>query len=384
VRGEGVFQPEAIMSRTLLALMAVAFAAPLFAQEPKKEPALKVGDPAPPLAVDKWLVGKGVKGFEKGTVYVVSFTSLNSPDFPAGVVALSDLHDAGKVVAVGVVPSFGLTADDRAREFEWRAGVLKATGASHPFAWDVGGKTADAYAGQAGVGTAFVIDQAGKVAFVGTDVAAAHVAPKVLDGTWKGKADADAMTAAMDTLVKLSTELRKKLGPPSGEPADELLLKKVQGELSDVEKVFKDHPFLHTAEGGWQTRLVLHLSAQSRDVPAEMIAARLAAAKKRNYPTVLRDLAFMLASAPFKPDPKLAEPVAELADWYAERLDPKAATTDEYDEWTTLIVLTSRYGKTEKASAYTKTVLDAAPADQRKEMEAAIKRRLKDAGVGDK
>jgi thiol-disulfide isomerase/thioredoxin len=37
------------------------------------EEKLKVGDPAPPLAVSTWLQGAEVKGFEPGRAYVVEF-----------------------------------------------------------------------------------------------------------------------------------------------------------------------------------------------------------------------------------------------------------------------------------------------------------------------
>src|ERR1700761_1889608 len=39
----------------------------------KKGPALKVGDPAPPLRASKWLQGAEVKEFAAGKTYVVEF-----------------------------------------------------------------------------------------------------------------------------------------------------------------------------------------------------------------------------------------------------------------------------------------------------------------------
>jgi len=53
----------------LLALSAACAATP--PQEGK--PSLKIGDPAPPLKVSKWLQGDEVKAFEPGKVYVVEF-----------------------------------------------------------------------------------------------------------------------------------------------------------------------------------------------------------------------------------------------------------------------------------------------------------------------
>jgi hypothetical protein len=37
------------------------------------EPALKVGDPAPPLAQGEYVKGEPVREFEKGKIYVVEF-----------------------------------------------------------------------------------------------------------------------------------------------------------------------------------------------------------------------------------------------------------------------------------------------------------------------
>src|SRR5213594_4353213 len=53
----------------VVAVAAAAVPSPL--QDPK--PSLKVGDPAPPLKVSKWLQGAEVKAFEPGKVYVVEF-----------------------------------------------------------------------------------------------------------------------------------------------------------------------------------------------------------------------------------------------------------------------------------------------------------------------
>ena len=53
-----------------LSLAAVLFA--WFAPE-KTTPTLKVGDPAPPLAVSRWLKGEPLKRLEPSRTYVVEF-----------------------------------------------------------------------------------------------------------------------------------------------------------------------------------------------------------------------------------------------------------------------------------------------------------------------
>lgn len=334
------------MSRTLFALFALA--APLVAQPLKAEAKLKVGDPAPPLAVDKWLIGNEVKGFEKDTVYVVNFTGVPTQ---VGVAALSDLYDksGGKgLVVVGVQsPNYGpLEWDDKKleKELAFHTTDAKESGASYPVGWEKGRKLFDAYVGKDGVAAAFVIDKAGKVTYVGPDATAAYVAAKVLDGTWKGKADMDAMTEATAGLGKFMEEVGKKVGPP--DKLDEKAVKVLQGELPALEKLYKESPFLLTTEQGWSTRFAVHLFAQSYDVPGEMVAARLAAAEKRKNKRILSDLGYLLASAPIKPDPKLSKLVATVTDGYAGLLDPKKLGTDpdERSEWYGLIVISTKHG----------------------------------------
>src|SRR4051812_24307595 len=54
----------------LSAIVLAAFSFVVFAAEPAGV-ALKVGDPAPKLQLDKWLKGEPIKELEKGKVYVI-------------------------------------------------------------------------------------------------------------------------------------------------------------------------------------------------------------------------------------------------------------------------------------------------------------------------
>jgi hypothetical protein len=379
------------MFRPLAVVVAFALAAPLFAQPPKadppkKEPALKIGDPAPPLVVDKWLTGKEVKGFEKDTVYLISFTKI-SPPFAAALpplVELSDRHAGKGLVVVGVHTNHGkkMSEEQVAQEVEYAASLAKELGVSYPVAWDGEKKIWDAYVGTADAVSGFVIDKAGKVAYAGPDPFAAYAAGKVLDGTWKGKADADAIGDAMAGLDKFMGELSKKLGPDM--KFSEESLNSLQAELPAFEKLLKDSPFLLSHPQVAGMRLSIHMMAQSYHVPEEVVTARLAAATKRKSVNLLKDLYYTFGSAPLKPDPKLSKLVAKFTDGYAGLLDPKKAATEQYDDWSMLVVMSKKHGNSEKADTYTQSILDATPEDKRKQMEGAIKQRLKDAGVGDK
>lgn len=363
------------MSRTLLALTVFALAAPLFAQPPKVEAKLKIGDPAPPLVVGKWLVGKEVKGFEKDTVYVLSFLNPKDPLLTFGTVALSDLHDklAGKGVAVvGVASSFGKSPTDEQLE-SWNR-FVKMVGISYPIAWEAERKFADEYLPDATPGAAFVIDKAGKIAFVGHESNAAYVAEKVLDGTWKGQADSDAMADALSKVEKFVMGMGKIFGS-ADKFSDEMAVKKLQGDLPTLEKIYQDAPFLRTDRFGWGMRLVVHLLAQNYDVCEEMVSSQIAVAKKRKSSKLLGAITGILSYQPkaVRSKPKLVQIVTKFVDAYVELLDPKKAGTEEYKEWLLMIQLSTQYGNQEKADALLKLVLDTFPAEQRKKNEKDIK-----------
>lgn len=374
------------MSRPLLALLTFSLATPLFAQPLKVESKLKIGESAPPLVVDKWLTSKEVKGFEKDTVYVLSFLNLNDPFLTFGTVALSELHDKSRakgVTVVGVVSSIGQDPTDQQLE-AWNR-VVKLIGISYPVAWEAGRKLADAYLSEANQGTAVVIDKTGKVAFVGPEANAAVVTEKILDGSWKGQADIDAMAEALANLEKFVMGLGKISGSPD-KFDDEVAVKKLQGELPVLEKIYQDAPFLQSDGRGWGMRLLVHLMAQSYDVCEEMVASQIAVAKKRKSSKLLGAFMGPLGVQPkaVRSNPKLVQVVTRFVDAYVELLDPKKASTEEYAEWLLVIQLSTQYGNQDRADTLLKLVLDSFPAEQREKIEKGIKEFLRSTLRSDK
>src|SRR5262245_40142008 len=88
--------------RTVGTALALMFCAVSFADAPA--PALKIGDPAPPLAVMSWIKGSPVLKFEPGRVYVVEFWAtwcVPCKEIMPHLSALQKKH-AGRLTVIGM------------------------------------------------------------------------------------------------------------------------------------------------------------------------------------------------------------------------------------------------------------------------------------------
>ena len=137
------------------------------AKSEKPPVSLKVGDPAPPLKVSKWLQGEEVKGFEPGKVYVVEFWATWCGPCIAFMPHLAELQAEYKDKGVTVI---GFTARDILGKpdhtEEMVAAFVKKRGPKlkYTFAYADDGATVDAWmkaAGREGIPCTFVVDKAG-------------------------------------------------------------------------------------------------------------------------------------------------------------------------------------------------------------------------------
>jgi thiol-disulfide isomerase/thioredoxin len=152
-----------IRSASLAAVLGFA-AALAAAPKDKPAPSLKVGDPAPALAVGTWVKGEPVAALQKGTVYVVECWATWCGPCRATIPHLTELQKKHKeAVFIGVavndetgkVKEFVKTMGDK---MDYRVGT------------DDKNKTSKNWldaAGQDGIPCAFVVDKAGKLAWVG-------------------------------------------------------------------------------------------------------------------------------------------------------------------------------------------------------------------------
>lgn len=175
------------------------------------EPTLKVGDPAPALRIAEWVKGKPVERFEAGKVYLVEFWATWCGPCIVSMPHLSALQGeyAGRGVTV-----IGVTTEDSRNPLEKVKEMVQAKkdGMAYTIAWDEGRETRTAYmtaARQRGIPCSFLVDKAGKVAWIGhpnkVDVPLAYV----VAGKWdyvEGPAMMRKIDEAMRALVEAAAD----------------------------------------------------------------------------------------------------------------------------------------------------------------------------------
>jgi thiol-disulfide isomerase/thioredoxin/Flp pilus assembly protein TadD len=150
----------------------------------KPSASLKVGDPAPPLRASKWLQGEEVRKFEPGKVYVVEFWATWCGPciwmMPHTAELQARYKDQG-VTVIGFTDRDPNNTEQKVAAFVKKRGPkLKCT-----FAYADDSTTSDAWmkaAGKAAIPCAFVVDKAGRIAYIGNPMYLGVVLPKVIAG----------------------------------------------------------------------------------------------------------------------------------------------------------------------------------------------------------
>lgn len=177
----------------------------------KKTPSLGIGDAAPALKATKWLQGAEVKSFEPGKVYVVEFWATWCGPCIVMMPHVSQLQDEYRdkgVVIVGFSAKDPNNGEEKVTEFvEKRGKKLHYT-----LAYADDRETHNAFmkaAQRNGIPCSFVIDKAGKIAYIGHPMMLDDVLPKVVAGTWNGKDDAAEVEKGQEEMQELSSLARK-------------------------------------------------------------------------------------------------------------------------------------------------------------------------------
>jgi thiol-disulfide isomerase/thioredoxin len=185
-------------------------------KQPKKEnPAasLKVGDPAPALKVSKWLQGDEVKTFKPGKVYVVEFWATWCVPCIAGMPHMAELHAQYKDKGVTFI---AYSAHDPDNTEEKVAAFVRKRGPKlkYTFAYADSHTTYDAWmtaAGKESLPYAFVVDKAGRIAYIGHPIFLGVVLPKLVTGIAKPQ-------AVSDEVGKIEEEFRAVSGALARDP----------------------------------------------------------------------------------------------------------------------------------------------------------------------
>ena len=253
---------------------------------PKEEPAekpkkLAVGDPAPPLTVTDWLRGDKVESFADGKCYVVEFWATWCGPCIVMMPHLSELQEQYRDQGLTVI---GLSSKDpnNGREkvtsfVEKRKDRLKYT-----MAYADGRETYAAYmtaSGQRGIPCTFVVDTAGKIAYIGHPMYLDVVLPKVVAGTW---------TAADSALVdEAEADVQAMFEALGGKDAE--------AGLAALAAFKKEHPELADIPYFVAPSLRLMMKAEKYDQVKEFAEARIKKAGDQGDASALNSLAGALA-----------------------------------------------------------------------------------------
>lgn len=158
---------------------------------------LKVGDKAPALAIEEWVKGSPVSGFEKGRTYVVEFWATWCGPCKVSIPHLTELQakHTDKLTIIGISSSEQNGVAD-VREF------VKAQGdnMAYTVAWDDAGRTNKAYMEASGsqyIPWAYIVNGDGHIAWIGSPFEGFDRAlAKVLDGTWDVAKEGEKMRKA--------------------------------------------------------------------------------------------------------------------------------------------------------------------------------------------
>lgn len=220
----------------------LSLAAATLALLPLQDVTLKVGDPAPPLEIATWVKGEPVAGFEEGTVYVVEFWATWCGPCIAGMPHLSELQATYADRGLRII---GVSSEDsRGNSLEGVRAMVADKGETMAYtvAWDEGRRTNTAYmkaAGRNGIPCCFVVDGAGKIAYVGHPMWLDLPLEEIYAGTW------DAVSGA-----RMIAEVEKRFGSL-------FRIKDSKEALAAMDSFCKDYPaFAHHAD---EPRMRLHL-----------------------------------------------------------------------------------------------------------------------------
>jgi thiol-disulfide isomerase/thioredoxin len=152
--------------------------------------------------------------------------------------------------------------------------------------------------GQDGIPCSFVVDKAGKVAYIGHPMELEDVLPKVVDGTWKGAEDMKAIAAARDALGAIFDKAEK-------DPA---------AALTDLAAFEQKYPAKAKQPAFQVTKVLLLAQAKKVDEAKALTEALLPKLAEKKNANLLGNLRAIWSDAQVNPDRKHLDLAVKAAD----------------------------------------------------------------------
>lgn len=309
---------------------------------------LKVGDKAPPLTIEKWVKGGPVKSFEKGKCYVVEFWATWCGPCVQAMPHLSELSRAYREKGLTII---GCTSEDPNNSLDDVESMVSEKGndMDYTVAWDKGHATTSAFmnaAGMRGIPCCFVIDQKGRIAYIGSPMFLDLILDPLTSGTWDAEKGANQIQRAGQTLAAINENLE-------GNPKKALeALKEFEQEFPKMAHVLANRKF------------AIHVAADDYDGAYQYASLKIEKAIQAKNAIDLNNIAWEIVD----PFGKVKQKNADLA----LKAALKAVELGGGKNYLHLDTLARAYfvkGNVEKAIETQTKALELAPAQDKGEME---------------
>lgn len=329
---------------------------------------LKVGSIAPPIKVAKWVKGAPIKSFEKGKVYVVEFWATWCGPCKTSIPHLTDLAHKykDKVTFTGV--SVFETQDPKDTSYQAKvASFVKDMGDKMDYTVCYDGpegtmaKTWMEAAKQDGIPTAFIVDQNGKVAWIGHPMAELdEVLSQVLAGKYDVDSAAKKKAEQQAAMEKLQNDMAEIEGMIENGKTEEAIAK--------LDKIMTANPSMKPMLNGLKFELLI----KAGDPKAYEVARELADGEYKTNAAMLNQLAWTIV------DPE--NPVKNADYKCALEIAIKAAEASKFNDSMILDTLALCYFKNEnidKAIEYQEKAVKLLGSDVDPQTKKEIEDRLK-------